>query len=145
MITSDERSDLIYIMKMNRLNLVDSDSAQMEFIGFVNDKDYRVSILAVENSPQLIIESGGEVICYENLRSIDDLKTFLDERLYRFFFIRADFEGLMRNTVVLSGGSGSFDGRFLWFFTSFCLIFSLLSFRSFLRFQQLLPKGCKVL
>ncbi len=84
MITADERSDLIRIMKMNRLNLADSDSAQLEFIGYVNDKDYRVKILAVESSPQLIIESGGEVICHENLGSVDDLKTFLDERLYRF-------------------------------------------------------------
>lgn len=85
MITADERSDLIHIMKMNRLNLADSDSAQLEFIGHVNEKDYRIKILAVESSPQLIIQSNGEVICNENLRSVDDLKIFLDERLYQFF------------------------------------------------------------
>lgn len=83
MITADERSDLIHIMKMNRLSLADSDSAQMEFIGQVNGRDYRIKILAVESSPQLIIQSNGEVICNENLRSVDDLKVFLDERLYQ--------------------------------------------------------------
>ncbi|MEP6902747.1 MAG: hypothetical protein ABJA66_13430, partial [Actinomycetota bacterium] len=85
MITADEHSDLIHIMKLNRLVLADSDSAQMEFSGQVNGKDYWIKILAVENSPQLIIQSNGEVICNENLRSIDDLKIFLEERLYQFF------------------------------------------------------------
>jgi hypothetical protein len=85
MITADERSDLIHIMKMNRLSLADSDSAQLEFTGQVNNSNYRIKILAVESSPQLIIQSNGEVICNENLRSVDDLKIFLDERLYQFF------------------------------------------------------------
>jgi hypothetical protein len=84
MITADERSDLIHIMKINRLSLVDSDSAQMEFAGRFNDKDYRIKILAVENSPQLVVYSDREVVCSENLRSVDDLKIFLDERLYHF-------------------------------------------------------------
>lgn len=84
MITADERSDLIHMMKLNRLSLRDSDSAQLEFAGRVNDKDYRIEMLAVESSPQLIIQSNGEVICNENLRSVDDLKIFLDEWLYQF-------------------------------------------------------------
>jgi hypothetical protein len=83
MITADERSDLIHIMKMNRLILADSDSAQLEFTGRVNDRDYRIKILAVESSPQLLIHSNGEVVCNENMRSVDDLKIFLEERLYR--------------------------------------------------------------
>ncbi len=85
MITADERSDLIHIMKMNRLSLVDSDLAQLEFTGLIDDRDYRIKILAVESLPQLIIQSNGEVICNENLRSVDDLRIFLDERLYQFF------------------------------------------------------------
>ncbi|HEY0458753.1 MAG TPA: hypothetical protein VGC97_06330 [Pyrinomonadaceae bacterium] len=72
-------------MKMNRLTLADSDSAQLEFTGHANDKNYQIKILAVESSPQLIINSNGEVVCNENLRSVDDLKIFLDERLYQFF------------------------------------------------------------
>lgn len=84
MITADERSDLIHIMKMNRLSLADSDSAQMEFTGQVNGRDYRIKVLAVESSPQLVIHSDGELVCNENLRSVDDLKIFLDERLYQF-------------------------------------------------------------
>jgi hypothetical protein len=86
MITADERSDLIHIMKINHLSLADSDSAQMEFTGLINNKNYQIKILAVESSPQIIIQSNGEVICNESLRSVDDLKTFLDERLYQFLF-----------------------------------------------------------
>ena len=85
MINADERSDLIHIMKMNCLSLVDSDSAQLEFTGRVNDRNYEIKILAVDSSPQLIIHSSGEVISCEILRSVDDLKIFLDERLYQFF------------------------------------------------------------
>jgi hypothetical protein len=33
MMTTYERSDLIHIMKMNRLTLIDSDTAQLEFNG----------------------------------------------------------------------------------------------------------------
>ena len=87
MITTYERSDLIHIMKMNRLSLADSDSAQLEFTGRINEKDYLVRILAVESSPQLVIESNGEEICRENLRSVDDLKIFLEERLYQFITV----------------------------------------------------------
>jgi hypothetical protein len=85
MITAYERSDLIHIMKMNRLLLADSDSAQLEFAGQINGNDYRVKILAIENLPQLVVWSNGEVVCNETLRSIDDLKIFLEERLYKFF------------------------------------------------------------
>lgn len=84
MITVDERSDLIHMMKLNHLSLKDSDSAQLEFAGRINDKDYLIKIVAVESSPQLIIQSNGKTICNENLKSVDDLKIFLDERLYQF-------------------------------------------------------------
>lgn len=84
MISAHERSDLIHIMKMNRLALTDSDSAQLEFAGEVKGKRYEIRILAVEDTPQLIVRSGGEVLCSEILRSIDDLKIFLDEQLYKY-------------------------------------------------------------
>jgi hypothetical protein len=84
MITAHERSDLIHIMKMNRLNLADSDSAQLEFTGHVNGKHWRIKILEVDSAPQLIIQSNGEAICNESMRSVDDLKIFLEERLYRY-------------------------------------------------------------
>jgi hypothetical protein len=84
MITAHERSDLIHIMKMNRLSLTDSDSAQMEFAGPINGKHYRVKILAVESSPQLIVTGGGEVLCNETMSSVDDLKIFLGERFYHY-------------------------------------------------------------
>jgi hypothetical protein len=85
MITTYERSDLIHIMKMNRLALADSDTAQLEFSGQINGNDYRVKILMVESSPMLIVRSNGEVLCNETLKSIDDLKIFLEERLYKFY------------------------------------------------------------
>jgi hypothetical protein len=71
-------------MKMNRLGLADSDSAQLEFAGEIAGRSYRVKILAVESAPQLIIDSDGEVLCHETLRSVDDLKIFLEERLYKY-------------------------------------------------------------
>lgn len=85
MITAYERSDLIRIMKMNRLILADSDSAQLEFTGRVNDKDYQIKIIAVETSPQLVVRSNGEVLFNKALSSVDDLKIFLEERLYKIF------------------------------------------------------------
>ncbi len=37
--TTYERSDIIHIMKMNRLMLIDSDAAQFEFGGQVKEKN----------------------------------------------------------------------------------------------------------
>ena len=84
MITAAERYDLINIMKTNRLALADSDSAQLEFAGMINGRDYRVKILTVEDVPHLVVRADGEVICNEFLPSVDELKIFLDERLYQF-------------------------------------------------------------
>jgi len=80
-----ERSDIIHIMKMNRLTLSDSDTAQMEFNGQVKGKDYGITILVVEDLPQIFIKRDGEVIYSETIKSIDDLKIFLEERLYKYF------------------------------------------------------------
>ncbi len=82
--TTYERSDLIHIMKMNRLTLSDSDTALLEFNGQVKGKNYRITILVVEDLPQIFIKRDGEVIYNETIKSIDDLKIFLEERLYKY-------------------------------------------------------------
>ncbi len=69
---------------MNRLILSDSDTAHLEFSGQVKGKDYRVTILVVEDLPQIFIKRDGEVIYSETIKSIDDLKIFLEERLYKY-------------------------------------------------------------
>ncbi len=84
MMTTYERSDIIHILKMNRLVLSDSDTAQLEFSGQVNGKDYQITILVVEDLPQIFIKQDGEVIYSETIKSIDDLKIFLEERLYLY-------------------------------------------------------------
>ncbi len=82
--TTYERSDLIHIMKMNRLPLIDSDTAQLEFSGQVREKDYRIIILVVEDLPRVSIKQNGEVVFEDVVKSIDDLKIFLEERLYKY-------------------------------------------------------------
>lgn len=84
MMTPYERSDIIHIMKMNRLTLVDSDSAHLSFSGRIKDKDYQINILAAENLPSIVIEQNGTIIVNETVKSIDDLKIFLEERLYKY-------------------------------------------------------------
>jgi hypothetical protein len=84
MMTTYERLDIIHIMKMNRLILSDSDTAHLEFSGQVKGKDYRVTILVVEDLPQIFIKRDGEVIYSKTIKSIDDLKIFLEERLYKY-------------------------------------------------------------
>ncbi len=84
MMTTYERADIIHIMKMNRLTLSDSDTAQLEFSGQVKGKNYRITILVVEDLPQIFIKRDGEVIYSETIKSIDDLKIFLEERLYKY-------------------------------------------------------------
>ena len=84
MITAYERSDLIHIMKMNRFTLNDSDTAQLEFGGQVKGKDYQINILVVEDLPQVFLKRDGEVVFNETVKSVDDLKIFLEERLYKY-------------------------------------------------------------
>ncbi len=82
--TTYERSDIIHIMEMNRLTLSDSDSAQLEFSGQVSGKNYRIRILVVEDLPRISIKQSGEVVFEDTVTSIDDLKIFLEERLYLY-------------------------------------------------------------
>lgn len=84
MISKYERSDIIHIMKMNRLALVDSDSAYLSFSGHIKDKDYQINILTAENLPSVVIKQNGTIIVNETVKSIDDLKIFLEERLYKY-------------------------------------------------------------
>ncbi len=84
MMTTYERSDIIHIMKMNRFALSESDTAQLEFGGQVKGKDYRITILVVEDLPQIFIEQDGEIVLNETVKSVDDLKIFLEERLYKY-------------------------------------------------------------
>ncbi len=84
MISAYEHSDIIRIMKMNRLTLSDSDTAHLEFNGQVKGKNYRITILVVEDLPQVSIKQGGKVILNETVKNIDDLKIFLEEHLYKY-------------------------------------------------------------
>jgi hypothetical protein len=84
MMTAYERSDIIHIMKMNRLTLSDSDTAQLEFSRQVRGKDYRITILVVEDLPRVSIKQDGEVVFEDAVKSVDDLKIFLEERLYKY-------------------------------------------------------------
>ena len=84
MINSYERSDLIHIMNMNRFALSDSNTAHLTFSGSFKEKDYVVEILASKNEPQVIIKQNESLILSEIVKSIDDLKIFLEERLYQY-------------------------------------------------------------
>ena len=84
MITTYERSDIIHIMKMNRLALSDSDTAHLSFNGQVKGKDYQITILVVEDLPRVSIKQNGEVVFKDTVKSVDDLKIFLEERLYKY-------------------------------------------------------------
>jgi hypothetical protein len=72
MMTTYERYDIIHIMKMNRLPLFDSDPEQLEFGGQVKGKNYRITILVVEDLPQISIKQNGEVVFEDTVKSIDD-------------------------------------------------------------------------
>ncbi len=84
MMTTYERSDIIHIMKMNRLTLSDSDTAHLQFNGLIKEKDYQITILVVEDLPWVSIKQNGEVVFEDAVKSIDDLKIFLEERLYKY-------------------------------------------------------------
>ncbi len=84
MMTTYERSDIIHIMKMNRLALSDSDTAHLSFNGQVKGKDYQITILVVEDLPRVSIKQNGEVVFKDTVKSVNDLKIFLEERLYKY-------------------------------------------------------------
>ena len=87
MMTSYERSDLLHIMKINRFTLIEADTAHLSFGGQINNINYTVTLLVMEDLPSVVVRREGTAIHSETVRSIDDLKIFLEERLYRYFSI----------------------------------------------------------
>jgi len=63
--------------------MTDSDTAHLTFGWCFMEKDYSVEILAAENEPQVIVKQNKSVVVNETVKSIDDLKIFLEERLYQ--------------------------------------------------------------
>lgn len=84
MINSYERDDLLHIMKINRFTLKEADSAQLSFTKQINGVSYSLEILIIEDLPSVTIKCDGEITYSESPKSIDDLKIFLEERLYQF-------------------------------------------------------------
>ncbi|MBA2621863.1 MAG: hypothetical protein H0U87_11745 [Acidobacteria bacterium] len=71
-------------MKMHRLALTNSDTAHLEFGGQLKGKNYRITILVVEDLPRVSIKQNEELVFEDVVKSIDDLKIFLEECLYLY-------------------------------------------------------------
>jgi len=84
MMTIYERSDILHIMKMNRFELTDSDTAQLSFNSSVKGKNCQITILVIESLPSITIKEAEGIIFSETVKSVDDLKIFLEERLYLY-------------------------------------------------------------
>lgn len=84
MITSYERDDLIYILKMNRFTLKEADSAQLSFTSKINGDNFAIEILIIEDLPSVTIKRNGETKHSATTKDVDDLKIFLEERLYQY-------------------------------------------------------------
>jgi hypothetical protein len=84
MMTVHERSDILHIMKMNRFELIDSDTAPLRFNSSVKGKNYQITILVIESIPSITIKEAEGIIFSETVKSVDDLKIFLEERLYKY-------------------------------------------------------------
>ncbi len=70
---------------MNYFTLSNSDTSHLRFNGQVKEKDYQIKILVGEDLPRVSIKQNGEIVFNETLKSIDDLKIFLEECFYRYF------------------------------------------------------------
>ena len=84
MISAHERADLIHIMKINRLTLIEADTAHLIFNEQATGGDYEVSVLVIEDAPSVVIRKSGLPVHSETVKSVDDLKIFLEERLYKY-------------------------------------------------------------
>ena len=84
MISNQDFSDIIHLMKRNRFALVDGDTAHLEFAGNFSENVFSLKIMAAENEPQIALRENDRMILRETLNSIDELKIFLDEKLYRY-------------------------------------------------------------
>ena len=84
MISNYERDDLLHIMKMNRFVLKEADTAQLSFTRQNNGDDYEIDILIIEDLPSVTIKQNGQIKHSDIPKSVDDLKTFLEESLYKY-------------------------------------------------------------
>lgn len=84
MISNQDFSDITQLMKMNRFALVDGDTAHLEFAGVFSDKSFSLKVLAAENEPQVALKCNDRVIFSRSHKSIEELKIFLDEKLYLY-------------------------------------------------------------
>lgn len=69
---------------MYRFTLTDSDTAYLSFDGQVKGKNCQVAILVVGGVPSVVIRHNGAVVFNDIVKSVDDLKIFLEERLYKY-------------------------------------------------------------
>lgn len=83
--TAHEPFDITHIVKVNRFTLSDSDTAHREFGRQVKEKSDKIKIPVVEGLPQVLIKQHSIVILNEMVKSVDDLKIFLEDRLYKYF------------------------------------------------------------
>ncbi len=82
--TAHECSDILHIMKMNRFELIDSDTALFRFEHALKNENYQVTILVIENLPSVTIKQNDKTVFSETVKSVDDLKIFLEELLYLY-------------------------------------------------------------
>ena len=75
---------MIHIMKMHHFALREADTAQLSFNGQVKGKQYEVNLLVIEDLPSVVIKEDGELLYSETVKSVDDMKIFLDEQLYNY-------------------------------------------------------------
>ncbi len=72
MMTAHECSDILHIMKMNRFELIDSDTAQFRFEHALKNENYQVTILVIENLPSVTIKQNDKTVFSETVKSVDD-------------------------------------------------------------------------
>ena len=65
----------------------DADSAQLRFSGEIKQSNYEITILVIEDLPSVIIKQDEAVIYSETVKNIDDMKIFLEERLYTYLAV----------------------------------------------------------
>ena len=82
--TSYERADLLHIMKMNRFVLKEADTAKLSFTRQIGVENYEIGILVIEDLPIVTIKQNGQLKHSETPKSVDDLKIFLEESLYKY-------------------------------------------------------------
>ena len=62
MISSHERTELIHIMRINRLALGEADTAHLTFNGRTGGSDYEITVLIVEDTPPVVIRKDDTLV-----------------------------------------------------------------------------------